>query len=63
GAADVSPILSDILYDPQTSGGLLISIPSAKAEDLVAALKKEGLVYSSIVGEVVKDHPGKIQLI
>jgi len=62
-AADVSPILSDILYDPQTSGGLLISIPSAKAEDLVAALKKEGQVHSCIVGEVVKEVPGKIQLL
>lgn len=60
--ADVSPLLLDILYDPQTSGGLLISLPSGEAEKLVAALKKEGLVYSSIVGEVVKEVPGKIQL-
>jgi selenide,water dikinase len=60
--SQISNLLVDILYDPQTSGGLLISIPSIKAEELVAALKKEGQVYSCIVGEVVKEPPGKIQL-
>jgi selenide,water dikinase len=58
-----SPLLMDILYDPQTSGGLLISLPSDEAEKLVIALKKEGNLYSSIVGEVVREHPGKIQLL
>lgn len=61
--SNVDEVLLDILYDPQTSGGLLIALPPHKAEELVAALKKEGLVYSSIVGEVLKDPPGKIQLL
>jgi selenide,water dikinase len=56
-------VLLDILYDPQTSGGLLISLPPGKAEELVAALKKEGHVHSCIVGEVVKESSGKIQLL
>jgi selenide,water dikinase len=60
---DVPDLLVDILYDPQTSGGLLISLPSDEAEKLVEILKKEGHVHSSIVGEVVEDHPGKIQLL
>ena len=59
----VDEVLMDILYDPQTSGGLLISLPSGEAEKLVAALRKEELVYSSIVGEVVEGPPGKIQLL
>jgi selenide,water dikinase len=59
----LSPLLMDILYDPQTSGGLLISLPSDEAEKLVIALKKEGDLHSSIVGEVVREHPGKIQLL
>jgi selenide,water dikinase len=60
---NLSPLLMDILYDPQTSGGLLISLPSDEAEKLVIALKKEGDLHSSIVGEVVREHPGKIQLL
>jgi len=59
----VPPLLADILYDPQTSGGLLISLPSSEAERLVAILKKEGLIHSCILGEVVGEHPGKIQLL
>lgn len=59
----ISDFLADILYDPQTSGGLLISMPSGEAEELVAALKKEGHVHSCIVGEVVKEPSGKIQLL
>lgn len=56
-------LLVDILYDPQTSGGLLISLPSGEAEKLVAALKKEGHIHTCIVGEVVEEHPGKIELL
>jgi selenide,water dikinase len=60
---NLSPLLMDILYDPQTSGGLLISLPSDEAEKLVIALRKEGDLHSSILGEVVREHPGKIQLL
>jgi selenide,water dikinase len=61
--SNVPDLLVDILYDPQTSGGLLISLPSGEAEKLVAALRKEGHIHSCIVGEVVGDHPGKIELL
>jgi selenide,water dikinase len=60
--SDVPGLLIDILYDPQTSGGLLISLPPDGAEQLVATLKKEGHVHCSIVGEVVGEPTGKIQL-
>ena len=59
----VADLLVDILYDPQTSGGLLISLPSDKAEELVATLKKEGHIHSCIVGEVVGEFSGKIRLL
>ncbi len=58
----VSEVLLDILYDPQTSGGLLISLPPDGAEELVAVLKRKGHLYASIVGEVVDRHPKKIEL-
>jgi len=61
--SDVPDLLVNIFYDPQTSGGLLISLPSDKAEELVVNLKKEGQVHSSIIGEVVEGPPGKIKLL
>ena len=44
------------LYDPQTSGGLLVSIPGEKTQDFFKALEKRG-VAGALVGEVVEE-PG-----
>jgi selenide,water dikinase len=60
---DVPGLLIDLLYDPQTSGGLLISLPSSDAERLVGVLEKEGNVRSSIVGKVVEKPRGRIQIL
>ncbi len=59
----LSPLLMDILYDPQTSGGLLISLSSAQAQNLVETLKKEAQMDAWIVGQVVEGLPGKLQII
>ena len=40
------------LYDPQTSGGLLVAVPGSKASALVGELEARG-VAGAIVGEVV----------
>ncbi len=61
--SDVPNLLMDVFYDPQTSGGLLISLPSGDAEKLVAALKKEGDGYSCVVGEVAEEPRGKIRFL
>jgi len=45
--------LQDVLYDPQTSGGLLVALPEADAKKLNAA----------IIGEIVSDHPSKIVVV
>lgn len=50
-APSVPQELSDILYDPQTSGGLLISVPGQRAGELMKRLEAEG-VAAAIVGEV-----------
>lgn len=42
-----------LLFDPQTSGGLLLAVPDSQAADLIVALKKEGVEASIKVGEVV----------
>jgi selenide, water dikinase len=44
------------LYDPQTSGGLLIAVPRTRASALVDALDKRS-VSGAVVGEVV-EQPG-----
>jgi selenide,water dikinase len=52
----------DILFDPQTSGGLLICMPEAQAEALVAALKDAGLCDAAKVGEIVDGPAEKIRV-
>jgi selenide,water dikinase len=48
----VKRVMQDIVFDPQTSGGLLISLPSALADDLLARLKENGIAGAAIIGEV-----------
>jgi selenide,water dikinase len=44
--------LADILFDPQTSGGLLAAVKSDQAEAALAALKDAG-VQAAIIGQTV----------
>ncbi len=49
-----------LLCDAQTSGGLLMSVPAAKADALVAALREEGAHCAAIVGRVTDGPAGTI---
>ena len=60
--ASVPEWLSDVLFDPQTSGGLLFSLPEKSALKLVKALQAEDL-GGAVVGEVVSGPAGKIKVI
>jgi selenium donor protein len=42
-----------VLADPQTSGGLLISVPAERLDLLLAALLKRGVATRAVIGEVV----------
>jgi len=53
--AKISREEEELLFDPQTSGGLLFSVPRSQAEDLIYKLKKEGVETAVQVGEVVAD--------
>jgi len=59
-APSVDPFICDILFDPQTSGGLLICVESDSADGLVAKLKKEGVDQAAIIGKVLPEPSGRI---
>ncbi len=59
-ASEVPDYMLDVLFDPQTSGGLLISVSAAKAELLLARLHEAGVVEATIIGEVVKQPKERI---
>ena len=54
-AASVSQRVQDLLFDPQTSGGLLIAVAAEEAGRLVTALKAKGIDCAAIVGEVIAE--------
>jgi selenide,water dikinase len=47
-----------LLFDPQTSGGLLLSVPGGEADDLVSALEKAGVSVAVRLAEVIEGQPG-----
>jgi selenide,water dikinase len=55
--------LFDILFDPQTAGGLFFSLPRNKGNTLIKKLHDAGVTDAAIVGEVVTEHAGKIVVI
>ena len=50
--ANLDGVWTDILFDPQTSGGLLFSVPATEGADLVKALRDVGVEGATIVGAV-----------
>ncbi|MBT4511435.1 MAG: selenide, water dikinase SelD, partial [Chloroflexi bacterium] len=51
-ASGVPDWISDVLFDPQTSGGLIISVSDEKAQTLLTRLHDAGLIQSAIIGKV-----------
>lgn len=58
----VPQYLQDIFFDPQTSGGLLIAVPKARAERLLKKLHTAGVAEATIIGEVVAEPKGRIKV-
>ena len=50
--ANLDGVWTDIFFDPQTSGGLLFSVPATEGADLVKALRDVGVEGATIVGAV-----------
>ena len=49
-----------LLCDAQTSGGLLISVPAARCDALVSALREEGANCAAVVGRITDGPAGTI---
>ncbi len=59
-APSVDRITQDVLFDPQTSGGLLICVDSESADDLLLDLKEKGIKDAAVIGEVLADPKERI---
>lgn len=57
------PYPADMLFDPQTSGGLLISVPEEKSAALLAALEKKGVATRAVIGRIEAGTPGMIKVV
>lgn len=51
-----------ILTDPQTSGGLLMSVPRASETRILEALQQRGVHEAAVIGEIKDGNPGHIDL-
>ncbi len=58
--AGVDRSRQDVLFDPQTSGGLLIGVNAAQAADLVKTLGEAGIDEAAEIGEVRAESEEKI---
>jgi len=56
----VDRLLQDVLFDPQTSGGLLMCVDRESADDLLDKLKEKGLASAAIIGEVLTEPKERI---
>ncbi len=58
--SSVSRPVQDVLFDPQTSGGLLICVSRESADLLMDALHEGGVKSAALIGEVLYAPEGKI---
>jgi len=49
-----------LLADAQTSGGLLISLPSGEAESYLSEVRKKGCPDAGIIGEIIEKQDSHI---
>lgn len=60
-SSEVPLAMADILFDPQTSGGLAISADKSHAESLLNKLHEKGIEWAKIIGEITTE-PERIRV-
>ena len=58
----VQEVIKTLLFDAQTSGGLLIALPKQYADQLLADLHESGIIEAACIGEIVKEGVGIITI-
>ena len=61
-SSEVPEALTDLAFDPQTSGGLLISVSEDRASVLLKLLKESGVKDATVIGKVVEPQDYRIIL-
>jgi selenide, water dikinase len=52
-----------VLFDPQTSGGLLIAVEDGKKDVLLKTLHQKGVRSARLIGRVVEDPGSQIRVV
>ena len=60
---EVADEIGEIVFDPQTSGGLLIALAESEAFSLLADLQKAGNAEAAIIGRVAQRRRCLIELV
>jgi selenide,water dikinase len=59
----IETVLIDLVFDPQTSGGLLIALGRDVADACLKELKDEGIKSAGIIGDILSPHPkGRLKI-
>ena len=59
----IDPGLANLVFDAQTSGGILMSVPEQNVDKVLKRLKEKGYVQSAVIGEVLKPQDKSIYLL
>jgi selenide,water dikinase len=62
-AANLTSEEEELLFDPQTSGGLLLAVPADQCDDLLNVLKKAGIEAATHVGDVVEAQEPSVRVV
>jgi selenide,water dikinase len=58
----LSAIEEELLFDPQTSGGLLLSVPDPQADELVRSLRAAGVGAAARIAEVLAGDRARVSV-
>jgi len=57
-SGEISNVGKSVLFDPQTSGGLLAGIPSGQVLSCISELRSAGYRHATVIGQVTCVRPG-----